>query len=175
MGDTYQEFHQLKRKETGAWVNWAMFFQVWWKVRELGVWHDHDWTIKVDPDAVFLPARMRTWLSGRADTEHGVYFEDCHEVFAPCANDGCDWKWGPWGEDVFAQRCMDHHYVDKVEAYDLTTDGACEADRPEGEKKNKKWHAPDCSAVTTPAAHPFKKPEEYMKCMSGMTGQQYVI
>merc|ERR1712032_420971 len=46
----------------------------------------------------------------------------------------------------------------KVEAWDLTTDGACESDRPEGEKKNKKWHAPDCSAVTMPAAHPFKKP-----------------
>merc|ERR550525_748518 len=57
-----------------------MFFQVWWKVRDLGVWHDHDWTIKVDPDAVFLPARMRTWLSGRADTEHGVYFENCRNV-----------------------------------------------------------------------------------------------
>merc|ERR1712032_247572 len=60
-------------------------------------------------------------------------------------------------------------YQVKVEAWDLTTDGACESDRPEGEKKNKKWHAPDCSAVTTPAAHPFKKPDEYMKCMSGMT------
>merc|ERR1712039_609487 len=72
------------------------------------------------------------------------------------------------------KRCLDHHYVDKVEGWDLTTDGACASDRPEGEKKNKKWHAPDCSAVTTPAAHPFKKPEEYMRCMSGMTGQQFV-
>merc|ERR1712083_1057617 len=43
-----------------------------------------------------------------------TYLEDCHAVFAPCANQGCDWKFGPWGEDVFVQRCMDHHYVDKA-------------------------------------------------------------
>jgi len=202
--DTYNEFHQVKRKETGNWVNWAMFFQVWWKVREMGVWHDHDWTIKVDPDAVFLPARMRTWLSGRADTEHGVYFEncrdvqmgyfgnlevmsnkgtsvltanleDCHAVFAPCANSGCDWKWGPWGEDVFAQRCMDRHHVEKVQAWDETTDGACKSDRPEGERDNKKWSAPDCSLVKTAAIHPFKKPKDYFKCLGQITGEKYKL
>merc|ERR1712014_273729 len=163
-----------------------------------------DYVVKADADAVFVPQRLREWLGSKGgDTPHGVYFEncpnvqygllgnlevisrtaasvlttyleDCHAVFAPCANQGCDWKFGPWGEDVFMQRCLDHHYVDKVAGWDLTTDGACETDRPAGEKKNKKWHAPDCSAVTTPAAHPFKKPEEYLRCMSGMTGQQFV-
>jgi len=181
-----------------------MFYQVWVKVREVGKWQQGDYVVKADADAVFVPQRLREWLGSKGgDTPHGVYFEncpnvqygafgnlevmsrtaasvlttyleDCHAVFAPCANEGCDWKFGPWGEDVFVQRCLDHHYVDKAEGWDLTTDGACEADRPEGEKKNKKWHAPDCSAVTTPAAHPFKKPDDYMKCMSGMTGQQFV-
>jgi len=202
--DTYNEFHQIKREQTGSWVNWAMFFQVWMKVREVGTWHDHDYTIKVDPDAVFIPARMRTWLSGKADTEHGVYYEncknvqmgyfgnlevmsnkatsvltanleDCHQVFAPCANDGCDWKWGPWGEDVFAQRCMDRHHVEKVQAWDVTTDGACKFDRPEGEKDNKKWAAPDCSKVTTVAIHPFKKPEAYFKCLGEIMNTKYDV
>merc|ERR1712008_364875 len=45
--------------------------------------------------------------------------EECHTQFAPCANDGCDWKFGSWGEDVFVQRCLDHHYVDKAEAFDI--------------------------------------------------------
>jgi len=201
--DAFGEFHQLKRKETGSWVNWGMFYQVWVKVREVGKWQTGEYVVKADADAVFVPQRLREWLGYKGgDTPHGVYFEncrnvqygffgnlevmshtaasvlttyleDCHAVFAPCANQGCDWKYGPWGEDVFVQRCMDHHYVDKVEGWDLGTDGACEADRPEGEKKNKKWHAPDCSKVTTPAAHPFKKPDEYMMCMSQMTGQQY--
>merc|ERR1712045_813125 len=97
--------------------------------------------------------------------------ENCHVEFGPCANTGCDWKWGAWGEDVFAQRCMDHHYVDKVEAFDLATDGACKADRPEGEKENKKWHPSDCSKVTTVTAHPFKKPAEWIKCFDEMTGR----
>jgi len=203
--DVFSEFHRVKRKGTGSWVNWAMFYQVWVKVREIGKWRQGDYVLKVDADAVFVPERMRQWLSTKkGDSPHGVYYEncprvqygyfgnlevmtttaasvlttyleDCHAVFAPCADDGCDWKWGPWGEDVFVQRCMDHHYVDKAEGFDMTTDGACEAHRPAAQKKNKKWHATDCSQVSTPAAHPFKKPEEYLKCLGEMTGQHYRV
>merc|ERR1711920_718580 len=41
-------------------------------------------------------------------------------------------KWGPMGEDLFAQQCLDSLGVPRVEQYDISTDGACEADRPEG-------------------------------------------
>merc|ERR1739846_269536 len=41
--DKFGEFHQLKRKESGTWVNWGLFYQVWVKIRE------------VDADAVFVP------------------------------------------------------------------------------------------------------------------------
>jgi len=200
--DELNEFHVLKRKSSGTWVNWGMFYQVWVSVRGLGKWQDKGWTVKVDADAVFIPGRLRDWLSTKKDTPHGVYFEncknvqygffgnlevmsntatsvltsyleDCHAQFAPCAFDGCDWKYGPWGEDVFVQRCMDHHYVDKVEAFDLTTDGACAADRPADEKKNKDWRAPDCSKVTTVTAHPFKKPKDYFKCLGEIMQTTY--
>jgi len=201
--DTFGEFHQVKRKTTQSWVNWALFYQVWVKVREVGKWESADWTVKVDADAVFLPQRLREYLGAYPhDSPHGLYFENCpnvqygffghlevisrtgaetltkylencHAEFAPCANDGCDWMWGAWGEDVFAQRCMDHHYVDKVEGFDMTTDGACETDRPEGEKKNKKWHAEDCSVVDTVTSHPYKKVKEYFKCLGEMTGETY--
>merc|ERR1711997_1001000 len=203
--DENGEFHQIKRKTTKTWVNWGLFYQVWKKVREVGKWETTDYTVKVDADAVFVPSRLRTYLSTKkGDSPHGLYYENCknvqygffgnlevitrtaaqvltkylencHAEFAPCANDGCDWKWGPWGEDVFAQRCMDHHYVDKVEAYDLTNDGACKADRPTGEKDNKKWHSEDCSTLTTAAAHPFKNPKDYFKCLGEMTGQMYSV
>merc|ERR1712190_73216 len=96
-----------------------------------------------------------------------THLEDCHLAFAPCANDGCDWKWGPWGEDVFAQRCMDHHLVDKAEAFDVAMDGACEADRPEGQKK--KWYPTDCSQLTTVTAHPLKKPAAFKRCLAEMS------
>merc|ERR1712004_915574 len=70
----------------------------------------------------------------------------------------------PWGEDLFAQRCMDLHGVDKVSVFDLTTDGMCEAFRPEGQKKNKKW-TPDCATTTTAGMHPFKNPKVFFDCL----------
>merc|ERR1712187_716070 len=57
----------------------------------------------------------------------------------------------------FAQRCMDLHGVQRVSAWDITTDGMCQAYRPEGEKKNKKWK-PDCAVTMTAAMHPFRNP-----------------
>jgi len=176
---------------------------VWLKVRAQYAVYKADYTVFQDPDAVFIPQRLRVYLGStiKGDSPHGLYPENCqnvqygffghldqqggarvltsnleerHEKFAPCANEGFDWKWGAWGEDVFTQRWMDHHYVDKVEAFGMTTDGACEADRPEGEKKNKKWHATDCSQLKTVTAYPYKKPEEYLKCVNEMSGQQFV-
>jgi len=201
--DTFNEFHKLKRKLSGTWVNWALFHQAWLGVRQLGKWEGKSWTVKVDADAVFVPSRLQGWLSDKSgESPHGIYFEncknvqygffgnlevmsneatkvlttyleDCHAVYAPCAYDGCDWKYGAWGEDVYVQRCLDRHYVDKVEAFDMTLDGACAADRPADQKKNKKWHAEDCTQVTTAAVHPFKKPAEYFKCLSQMTNVNY--
>jgi len=197
--DKLQEFHVVKREETGAYVNWGFFYQIWLQVRQLGRWEEKSWTVKVDPDAVFVPERLQGWLESRSgEPPHGMYFEnckdvqygffgnlevlsheatrvlttyleECHSVFAPCAFEGCDWKFGPWGEDVFVQRCLDRHYVDKVAAFDMTLDGACPADRPQDQKKNKKWHVEDCSQVKTAAVHPFKTPKEYFTCLSQIT------
>merc|ERR1711997_663643 len=71
----------------------------------------------------------------------------------------------PWGEDLFAQRCMDLHKVDKVSAFDINTDASCAAWRPEGQKKNRKWR-PDCATAQTPAIHHFKTPKEYFDCLN---------
>merc|ERR1712027_282888 len=85
-----------------------------------------------------------------------------------CSN-RIDWvrgtKWGPIGEDLFAQMCMDYNGVSKVQNFDLTTDAACPGTRKRrGEEKNKK-RKPPCNLVGTPALHPFKKPEEYFSCL----------
>merc|ERR1712207_76536 len=72
-------------------------------------------------------------------------------------------KYGPMGEDLFAEICMSKNGVHKVEAFDVTTDGACEAKRPTDQKKDKKWHS-DCN-VKTPAMHPYKKPKDYFECL----------
>merc|ERR1712186_280112 len=77
---------------------------------------------------------------------------------------GIDWKkgikdgkYGPMGEDLFAQVCMDKHGVKKVENFEISTDGACPGDRPKDQQKNKKW-IPPCAGTVTPSIHPFKIP-----------------
>jgi hypothetical protein len=126
--------------------------------------------------------------------EKGIYYENCkyvdygyfgnlevfsHDAFATLMAhvDECyydehiNWKvgikngrYGPMGEDLFAQSCMDRHGVKRVEAFDITTDGACPGDRPVGQEENK-WWIPPCKGVRTPAIHPFKKVDAYKKCL----------
>merc|ERR1712194_745128 len=79
--DEFGEFHQLKRKTSGTWVNWGMFYQVWVKVREVGKYNLAEYTVKLDADAVFLPQRLRAWLSSKpGDSDRGLYFENCPNV-----------------------------------------------------------------------------------------------
>merc|ERR1712014_420108 len=45
-------------------------------------------------------------------------------------------KYGPMGEDLFAQSCLDAMGVRRGGAFDTVLDGSCEADRPIAEKKH---------------------------------------
>merc|ERR1712066_682939 len=101
--DTFGEFHQIKRK-TGVWVNWGMFYQVWVKVREVGSKGGdtpHGVYRENCPNVQYGFFGNLEVMSRTAASVLTTYLEDCHAVFAPCANEGCDWKFGPWGEDVF--------------------------------------------------------------------------
>jgi len=188
--DVDNEFHVVKRKSRGTWVNTGMFKQVWKAMSVRQGLKVADWVVKVDFDAVFVPQRLKDLLVKQPVTWQGVYKENCPgveygffgnlEVYSVHAFalllkniDSCstkiDWvtgtKWGPIGEDLFAQMCMDYQGVSKIEDFTLTTDGACPGTRKKfGEKDNKHWKPP-CGQVTTPAIHPFKKPAEYFKCL----------
>jgi len=192
VNDDNNDFHFAKRKKTGTWINSNIFIATWKMIKEGGQWNDKDWTVKVDVDAVFMPSRLRDRLGQVEVTANGIYLENCkfvnfgffgslevlsHDAAATyMANlDDCkqalNYKGSekitgnePWGEDLFAQRCMDLHKVDKVGAYDINTDASCAAWRPEGQKKNRKWR-PDCATAQTPAIHHFKKPVEYFDCL----------
>jgi hypothetical protein len=189
---TGNDFHFEKRKHMGTWVNAGIFIQVWKAIQKEGIWKSKDYTVKADPETVFLPMRLRAKLENQKVTDNGIYFENCPyvaygffgalEVISQTAVskyldnlDDCksslNWKgheklYGnqAWGEDLFAQKCMDMHGVDKIEGYDLMVDGNCEAHRPESEKKNKKWK-PDCASTQTPALHRFAKSQEYFDCL----------
>jgi hypothetical protein len=191
--DVANEFHVLKRKledgSEGSWVNTGMFKQVWKAAQGRTGLQKAEWVVKVDADTVFVPHRLKAALMGHPLTWTGIYFENCKEVEwgfygnlevyslqafkSLVANiDSCsqkiDWvkgtKWGPIGEDLFAQMCMDYQGVTKLENFDLTTDGMCYGTRKRwGEPGNVKWR-PNCAWVSTPALHPFKKPWEWMSC-----------
>jgi len=77
-------------------------------------------------------------------------------------------KYGSYGEDLFAQVCMDYHGVKKVWDFDLITDGTCKASRSWEEADEKRW-TPDahtCSVRDKVVAyHPLKKTSQYFACM----------
>merc|ERR1712217_1020265 len=190
--DVENNFYFAKRKFNGHWINANMHIAAWKKIKEENMWSSKDWTVKTDADAVFLPNRLREKLGAVEVTPNGIYLENCKyvkfgffrnlEVISKqgvatfLANiDDCkstlnymgseeDYGMEPWGEDLFTQRCMDLHGVDRVSAWDITTDGMCQAYRPEGEKKNRKWE-PDCATTSTAAMHPFMKPADYFECL----------
>jgi len=191
--DVDGNFHFAKRKRVGKWVNSNMHIAAWRLIKDEAAWSKWDWNVKVDIDAVFLPSRLRKYLEKVEVTDNGIYLETCKYVnygfFGSCAvvshnaaatymanlddckstlnymsSDDKDTGSQPWGEDLFQQRCMDLHGVDKVAGYDLNTDASCAAWRPEGEKKNRKW-LPDCSVTHTPAMHHFKTPKLYFDCL----------
>jgi len=195
--DTEGDWHFAKRKVSGTWVNTGMFSQIWKQISADGNYQNADWVLKVDADAIFVPNRMRVWFKqNELVPPAGIYLENCKyvdygyfgnlEVFSRQAFstlidniDSCkatlnwkvgikDGKYGPMGEDLFAQTCLDSVGVRRKEAFDITTDGACPADRPKEERKNKKWK-PNCAWAATPAMHPFKKTEEWKQCYEATT------
>jgi len=198
VSDVDGDFHLFKRKKVGTWVNAMMFYQAWMHIRTNKMTVDSDWVVKVDADAVFLPVRLLHTLQGFKVPEGGVYVENCPKVkfgffgnLEVVSQDGfssflanletckstLDWKgtdpsweWGPWGEDLFMQKCLDKIGVPKVSNFTMTADGACKADRPKELQKVKglKWE-PNCLDINAVSYHPFKTPAAWFKCHAETT------
>jgi len=192
--DTDGDWKFAKRKETGAWVNTGLFTSVWKQMKADGKWRSADWVVKVDPDAVFVVPRLKKRLESTYEVASGSYLVNCPYVdygffgnLEVISNTGfntllenidvckadttINWKvgikngkYGPSGEDLFAQQCMDVKGVRRVAAFDLSQDGACESKRDKGEEKNKKFE-PHCSYSYGVSLHPFKKVAAWSKCM----------
>jgi len=169
-------------------------------------YYTKSWMVKADADVVFIASRLQKKLASMKTPKEGVYIEHCKEVeygmfgslevmsktaavilfqnVETCYNGEVNWKasksaekYGWYGEDLFAQKCMDRHGVKKVWDFDMVTDGTCEASRPYGSKKNKKW-VPDpetCRIAHTPAFKPLKHSMEYFACLGAITGKQYKL
>mmetsp|Transcript_80508 Transcript_80508/g.186932 ORF Transcript_80508/g.186932 Transcript_80508/m.186932 type:complete len:549 (+) Transcript_80508:17-1663(+) len=169
-------------------LNTDIFIAVWKKVVADGRYAHHSWTIKVDPDCVFFPVRLKQHL--RQYDEHlvdGVYVNNCKfglhgpiEIFSKKAVDS--WHSGrahcvahynkqchgpcAWGEDLFIDQCLWKVLkVKRVNDSTILTEDHC-APAPG-------WD--ECKDRSYLAFHPFKTVEGYKKCLHnygprGLTG-----
>jgi len=160
---------------TSTWVNTECFMRAWAEVIKDGRYLRSDWVVKLDPDAVFFPARLRERLAKNIPNIEGpgAYVKNCEhgprglglfgsiEILSSSAvrtyakeGSRCktDLHYSGWGEDFFMQKCLDLLGVQSVRDYDLLRDGYCTS------------QSATCDSATVVAFHPFKTPESYFQC-----------
>jgi len=166
---------------TASWTNVQPFLDAWAMVAEDGRYKEHSWTVKVDPDAVFVPQQLKKWLTGKEPDSKGSYVSTCGtcesnsgfygamevmsrvaaqryvESALRCKAEFGDVAMNGWGEDLFAQRCMNLVGVTCWDdsAHSLVCDKLCGC-----------WDG--CPAGKA-AYHPFKAIDEFRECTSQAT------
>jgi len=158
--------------DAGTALNTGIFIAFWQKVIEDGRFRFNQWTVKVDPDAVFFPDRLRGLVQSIPDGEKGVFLNNCKyglhgpiEVFSHTALDyygqryeECQRKYwfahDHWGEDMYIDQCMDKVLgIRRDDLFNLICEDHC--DCPE-------YQACNNAAVVF---HPFKTEGDYRQCM----------
>jgi len=156
--------------------NTDVFARVWAEVKADGQYALHDWTVKVDADAVFFPGRLKQHLLDmrpRPDTAiylHNVHFslhfmgaleaiskqavdiflEDMDECLEHIGNDG--------GEDIFTMQCLDALEVGHMDDFSLLED---KYSHPGPMDLN---DIDPCHTDAVVAIHPFKSVNSWMGC-----------
>jgi hypothetical protein len=194
--------HMWKRK-TGAWGNTPTFMNVWRDIGTRGVYANYEFTVKIDPDAVFFPYRLYSYLVHKPIPfqSSGTYIVNCRyvkdgffgavEVFSQAAFtqliqsfEACKQKL-PWttkgkefGEDKFAEKCLEEVGALATEDYTLVQDAVCaaiEARSKAAKAQGTTWEElslkdfiekPTCDNKSAIAFHPVKKPDAYSACIS---------
>jgi len=156
-------------------LNTEIFLKVWRRIFEVEDYAHHDWTIKVDPDAVFLPDRLRRRVATEqaqitAQLKQGVYLNNCKignhgpiEVISvhgmDMFRDGIDRcvekNYAPVneiGEDVFTRRCWRHLGVTPLDDFHLLSEINC-------------FENPTPCFSGKAVFHPFKTKESFLRCL----------
>jgi len=174
----------FKGKKGGAELNMPelreMFLRAWDKIMELRVYRLTAWTVKVDPDTVFFPARLVKHLRQSAAKEGArTYFLNCNrypgppklfgsvEIFSREAiqrfadgKERCSTAFGwhkDWAEEMYLQQCMTKLGATALFDGSMVGDDRC-------------WSAP-CTDETKVAIHSYmnQDPENYMQCWDEAT------
>lgn len=157
-------------------LNTPIFKKVWQTVIEDAHFRAHDWTVKVDPDTVFIAQRVRQivqHIPKDIESESGVFLKNCKlglhgpievvsrralEVFSGNTK-GCE---EPGQEDVFLEKCLVSLGVHEHMQDNLLAEGECQR----GD-----WIAtPDwffCNSSHA-AFHPLKTVEKYEECINNV-------
>lgn len=158
--------------------NTPIFVKFWNQVIIDGQFKNHDWTVKVDPDAVFFPNRLRDIVRGHdhddARVGKGMFLNNCklglHGPLEVISRKGLEaYAAGhhtcrtPPMEDVYLQKCMLSIGVKQLDQFDLLGDKLCYR----GDwYQSPDWH--ECTGGTT-AFHPFKGLQAYERCLFNAT------
>jgi len=174
----------LSAEVGGSWstaLNTEVFIRFWDTVMADSKAWTCDWIVKIDPDAVWIPRRLRVLLQtrqgplGQPEPETGFWLNNCYlglhgpiEVLstralrtynasqASCRR-GDVAKIGQ--EDYFIRECFKMIGIQQVDAYNLLleSDFAC------GEHASGPGPKPPCFAPQV-AFHPFKSVNTWMRC-----------
>jgi len=163
--------------QDGTAGNAKLFMAVWDKVIAGGRFRNYDWTIKVDPDAVLVPWRIRDHM--RSHVGQKVYVVNCNkfpgspnfpmmygavEVFSQSAmvqyaqnswKCGKQLPWASWGEDYYMTHCMDFIGVGRIGDFGILGDNMCTG--------------ANCADGGIASFHPFKSEGLWMQCWGKAT------
>mmetsp|Transcript_83992 Transcript_83992/g.166797 ORF Transcript_83992/g.166797 Transcript_83992/m.166797 type:complete len:697 (-) Transcript_83992:418-2508(-) len=153
-------------------ANTGVFFRAWDQVLQKRLFDNFDWTVKIDPDAVFFPERLRKHLkAGWFKPTYNIYFKNCQrwdsmqgpiEIFSHLAMTTFANRIGECkqsidcshiGEDIFMQKCTQQLGVQGKAEWTILDDKYC----------NPCPNCP-CSNGWTVAFHPFKSVQAFAQC-----------
>lgn len=153
--------------------NTWIFHQVWKQVLQDGRWKHHGWTVKADPDAVFIPRRLRDitqdpWVAKQSLQGNGAWLNNCKlglhgplEVLSRRAMEIFDGSinWCNLGfaqEDRYLKHCMWQSGIEQVNAFTVLAEQNC---------LTPNWWTCQGNYV---AYHPFKDPTGWAGCFYAM-------
>lgn len=165
--------------DSGTALNTWIFIGLWRKVIVDAHYAKHDWTVKLDPDAVFFPERLRPVLE---DHKGAAYLNNCRyglhgpiEVLSKRVLDRLKEDYdssedkkapkrcvveltiGEWGEDLWLDECLKNvHNFKSVLEPRLLCEAHCDC-------KDWYWCNNDTQRVSY---HPFKRPDMYAQCFA---------
>lgn len=175
----------------GEWhsaLNTDVFIEFWAKVLEDKRTWKNEWIVKIDPDAVFFPSRLREMLRNRwpsGDPKKGVYLNNCHrgmhgpiEVVSKQALKIYQKNWTnckngtPYEhkqEDFYFRVCWELLGIERVDAYNLCFENLYACD----ERSDTKDGRHPCFSRQV-SFHPFKTSESYFECYNRGNAMQWV-